>query len=87
MNGKGIPELAAAIDGLVAERRKSGAFAERRRKNMEDRLRTLARFLLEKDLWEAPGAAERVRAAATRVLAGERTPYAEAEDLLKETVR
>lgn len=87
VNGKGIPELAAAIDGLVAERRKSGAFAERRRQNMENRLRTLARFLLEKDLWEAPGAAERVRSAAERVLAGGRSPYAEAEDLLKEAVR
>jgi LAO/AO transport system kinase len=87
VNGKGIPELAAAIDGLAAARRRSGEFAERRRRNMESRLRAIAQFLFEKDLWEAPGAAERVRAAAERVLTGGRSPYAEAEDLLKEAVR
>ncbi len=85
--GRGVPELVAAIDALVAQQRASGAFAERRRANMEARLKRIAEFLLQKDLWESDGAAGRVRAAAERVLAGGESPYAGARRLLQEAVR
>lgn len=85
--GKGIPELAAAIDGLTAARRASGAFAERRRANMESRLKRIAEFLLQKDLWESAGAGMRVRAAAERVLSGAQSPWQGARRLLEEAPR
>ena len=86
-NGKGIPELAAAVDAWVAARKASGAFAERRRSNMESRLRGIAEFLLRKDLWESEASAARVRAAAERVLAGGQSPYESARRLLEEALR
>jgi LAO/AO transport system kinase len=85
--GKGIPELAAAIDALIAARKASGAFAERRRSNMESRLRRIAEFLLQTDLWESRDSLTRVRAAAERVLAGDQSPYQSARRLLEEAVR
>jgi LAO/AO transport system kinase len=85
--GKGVPEVVAAVDAWVAARRASGGFAERRRANMETRLKGIAEFLLQKDLWEADGAAGRVRAAAERVLAGGESPYAGARRLLEEALR
>ena len=85
--GKGVPELVAAIDAWAAGRKASGAFAERRRSNMEARLRRIAEFLLQKDLWETEGAAGRVRAAAERVLSGAESPYAGARRLLEEALR
>ncbi|HYE98578.1 MAG TPA: methylmalonyl Co-A mutase-associated GTPase MeaB [Planctomycetota bacterium] len=84
--GKGIPEVVAAIDNLITAWKGSGAFAERRRRNMESRLRRIAEFLLEKDLWEAEGAAGRVRSAADEVLAGRRSPYEAARGLLQEAL-
>jgi LAO/AO transport system kinase len=85
--GKGIPELAAAVDALVAARKASGAFAERRRSNMESRLRRIAEFLLQTDLWESGDSRTRVRAAAERVLAGDQSPYQSARRLLEEALR
>jgi LAO/AO transport system kinase len=86
-HGKGLPELAQAIDGLVSGRKASGLFVERRRANMEARLRRIAEFLLQKDLWESEGAAVQVRAAAERVLSGGESPYAGARRLLQEVRR
>ena len=85
--GKGIPELAGAVDALVAARKASGAFEERRRSNMESRLRRIAEFLLQTDLWESGDSRGRVRAAAERVLAGDQSPYQSARRLLEEAVR
>ena len=85
--GKGIPELAGAVDALVAARKASGAFAERRRSNMESRLRRIAEFLLQTDLWESGDSRTRVRAAAERVLAGDQSPYQSARRLLEEALR
>jgi LAO/AO transport system kinase len=85
--GKGVPELVAAIDAWIKDRKASGAFAERRASNMEFRLRRIAEFLLQKDLWESEASAVRVRAAAARVLAGEGSPYQSARALLEESLR
>jgi LAO/AO transport system kinase len=84
VNGKGIPELAAAVDAFVAARQADGRFRERRLSNLETRLRGLAEFLLHKNLWEAEGAAERVAATARRVLEGRLSPYQGAQALLPE---
>ncbi|HEX7899676.1 MAG TPA: methylmalonyl Co-A mutase-associated GTPase MeaB [Planctomycetota bacterium] len=85
--GKGIPELAGAVDALVAARKQSGAFVERRKSNMESRLRRIAEFLLQTDLWESGDSRTRVRAAAERVLAGDQSPYQCARKLLEEALR
>lgn len=84
VNGKGIPELAAALDAFIAARKADGGFRARRLKSMETRLRQLAEFLLQKNLWEAEGSAARVEAAATRVLEGRLSPYQGAQALLAE---
>jgi len=87
VRGKGIPELAAAIDALVSGRRTSGAFQERRRKNMEDRIKQIAEFLIHKNLWAAGGAGGKVAATADNVLAHRQSPYQGAQDLVREVLR
>ena len=87
VRGKGIPELVAAVDAFIAGRRASGEFQERRRRNLETRIRRIAEFLVQQDLWGSNGAAGRVRAAADRVLARAQSPYQGAEQVLKESSR
>jgi LAO/AO transport system kinase len=87
VHGKGIPELAAAVDVFVAARRASGAFLDRRRRSMETRIRRIAEFLVQKNLWESEGAARRVETAAGEVLDGRGSPYHKAQDLLREVLR
>lgn len=85
--GKGVPELAAAIDAFIAARRKGSAFDERRRKNLETRIKGIAEFLIQKDLWDSEGSQLRVEASVERVLAGAQSPYAAARQLLEEVLR
>jgi LAO/AO transport system kinase len=87
VRGKGIPELMAAVDALVASRRASGAFQERRRRNMEDRIKEIAEFLIRRNLWSASGADGKVAAAAESVLARRQSPYQGAQALVKEVLR
>ena len=87
VRGKGIPELAAAIDTLIRGRRASGAFQERRRSNMEDRIKQIAEFLIHKNLWAATGAGGKVAATADNVLARRQSPYQGAQDLVREVLR
>jgi LAO/AO transport system kinase len=87
VRGKGIPELAAAIDSLVSGRRASGAFLERRRSNMEDRIKQIAEFLIHKNLWAATGAGGKVAETADKVLARHQSPYQGAQDLVREVLR
>jgi LAO/AO transport system kinase len=82
VRGRGVPELVSAIDGFVAERRASGAFAERRQRNLEDRIRRIAEFLVRRNLWEEDGGARRVAEIARRVAEGGRSPYQAAEELV-----
>jgi LAO/AO transport system kinase len=85
--GKGVAELAAALDALVASRRAGGAFAERRRQNMESRIRQIAEFLVRKSLWGSNGGGARVDATVRRVLAHEQSPYQAAQELVRESLR
>ena len=87
VRGKGIPELMAAVDALVASRRASGAFQERRRRNMEDRIKEIAEFLIRRNLWSASGAEGKVAAAAESVLSRRQSPYQGAQSLVKEVLR
>ena len=87
IRGKGIPDLVAAIDGLIAARRASGAFQERRRENMEDRIKQIAEFLIQKNLWDGNGAGGKVAAAAESVLAHRQSPYQGAQELVREVIR
>jgi LAO/AO transport system kinase len=87
VRGKGIPELVAAIDGLIAARRADGAFEERRRRNMEDRIKQIAEFLIQKNLWDSNGAGGKVAATVERVLARRESPYQGALGLIREVLR
>lgn len=87
LRGKGIPELVAAIDARVAARRADGSFVERRRKNMEDRIKQIAEFLIQKNLWDSNGANRKVAAAVDDVLARRQSPYQGAMGLVKEVLR
>lgn len=85
--GKGLPELAAAVDAFIASRRTGGGFQDRRRRNLEDRIKGIAEFLIQKDLWESEGSQRRVEASVERVLSGAQSPYAAARQLLDEVHR
>jgi LAO/AO transport system kinase len=87
VRGIGVPELVAVIDRLVGERRQNGGFQERRRRNMEERIRQIAEFLIRRNLWDANGAARKVEASASRVLAHHQSPYGAAEELISEALR
>jgi len=87
VRGKGIPELVAAVDALIAARKASGAFQERRRRNMEDRIKEIAEFLIRRNLWSANGAEGKVAAAAESVLSRRQSPYQGAQSLVKEVLR
>lgn len=85
--GKGIPELAAAVDLFLAGRRKDGRFDERRRENMKLRLRSIAEYMIHRELWGHDGAGERLAKAAESVLNRSMSSYAAAEKLVKEAMR
>jgi len=87
VHAKGTAELVVALDALVASRRASGAFEERRRKNMESRVRQIAEFLVRKSLWAANGGGSRIEATARRVLSGEQSPYRAAQQLVREALQ
>lgn len=56
--GQGVPELAAAIDEMVAARRANGGLDLRRQENLERRIRRLVDSRLRHDVWEARGLSE-----------------------------
>jgi GTPase len=87
IRGKGIPELVSAIDTLIAARHANGSFQARRRENMEDRIKQIAEFLIQKNLWEDSGADRKVAEAADRVLAHRQSPYQGAQGLVREVLR
>lgn len=87
VRGKGIPELVAAIDTLVGARKTGGEFQARRRRNMEDRIKQIAEFLIQKNLWASNGAGGRVSATAESVLAHRKSPYQGAQELVREVLR
>jgi LAO/AO transport system kinase len=84
--GRGIAELAAAIDAFVAARRADGGFEERRRRNMETRIRQIAEFLVQRSLWEG-GGERRLAEGAREALARRRSPYQAAREILREALR
>jgi LAO/AO transport system kinase len=87
IHGKGIPELLEAIDRFVSTRRSSGAFGERRRKNMENRIKRIAEFLIQKNLWDSDGADAKVQATVEQVLERRQSPYQGAQELVREALR
>jgi LAO/AO transport system kinase len=80
--GVGVAELAQCLDGLRERRRAGGAFAQRRRQNLEQRVRRLVDGRLHHDIWQTAGLAQ---ALARRIADGEaRSAYGLAEALLSE---
>jgi len=82
--GKGIPELLNAIDLILAGRRNNGAFDQRRESNMVKRLRSLAEYMIERDLWN--GAGGKLESMAKDVLNHSKTSYQAAELLVQEAL-
>jgi LAO/AO transport system kinase len=87
IRGKGIPELVSAIETLMAARRENGSFQARRRENMEERIKHIAEFLIQKNLWDGGGADRKVAQAVDSVLAHRQSPYQGAQDLVREVLR
>lgn len=87
VRGKGIPELVQAVEHQIDARRLSGAFERRRLSNMEDRIKEIAEFLIQRNLWDSNGAAGKVTTAAEGVLARRHSPYQGAQALVKEVLR
>ena len=85
--GKGIPELLAGIDQYVDARRKDGVFGARRQANMVRRLRSLAEYMIERNLWEENGAGGKLESMAKAVLNHARTSYQAAELLVREAMK
>ena len=81
--GKGMEELLAAMDGFVAARKTSSQFKDRRKTNMERRIKGLSDFLLRRDLWGKNGVAERLSAGASRVLDGSESAHQAARRLIE----
>jgi putative protein kinase ArgK-like GTPase of G3E family len=57
-SGQGIVELAETLDRMHAERAESGVLAQRRRENLERRVRRLVDGALRHDIWTKLGLAE-----------------------------
>jgi LAO/AO transport system kinase len=87
IRGKGIPELVSAIETLMTARRANGSFEARRRENMEDRIKHIAEFLIQKNLWDGSSADRKVAQAVDSVLAHRQSPYQGAQDLIREVLR
>jgi LAO/AO transport system kinase len=85
--GKGIPELLAGVDAAVAARKENGEFDRRRRENMVRRLRSLAEYMIERDLWAEDGAGGKLVTLAEEVLNHARTSYQAAELLVREALK
>ncbi len=85
--GKGIPELLAAAEAYVAARRADGGFRERRLGNASNRLRELVEFMIQRDLWSAPGTGSRLATLAGEVLNHTRSSYGAADILLQEALK
>jgi hypothetical protein len=54
---------------------------------MEDRIKQIAEFLIQKNLWASNGAGGKVAAAADNVLARRQSPYQGAQELVREVLR
>lgn len=85
--GKGIPELLEGIDKAIAGRRQDGEFDRRRQENMVRRLRSLAEYMIERDLWDAGGAGGKLVSMAQAVLNHDRSSYQAAEILVREALK
>lgn len=84
VRGKGVPELLAKIDAFLAARRADGRLDERRRHNLEDRLKRIVELMIQRNLWEANGG--KLSQFASDVLRRRRPMYQAAEQLMKEAL-
>jgi LAO/AO transport system kinase len=84
--GKGLPELLAAIDAQFVARRADGRFEERRKRNMEDRLKKIVEHMIQRNLWESNGTVQHLSEYASDVVCHRRPVYAAAELLMKEAL-
>jgi len=80
--GEGVAELVDALDRHRAHLEASGGLAERRRRRLLDRTRSLVERHLADWLWEETAAAEVLDRRAGAMLAGEKNPYEVAAEIL-----
>lgn len=83
-NGGGVPELVEGVRAYIAAARRSGEFEKRRRNNLRYRLQAAVEFMIQKSLWDHPGARDRLEARTEEVFNGSRPLYESAELLLRE---
>ena len=79
-NSKGVPELLEAVDEFVKSRRESGAFVERRKRNMEIRIRTLVDYMVQKNVWD--GKEDQLAKLVEKVLNHKTSAYEAAEEIV-----
>ena len=80
--GEGIAELAAALDGHYAYLEASGRLAERRRQRLAARTRAVLERAVQRWLVEATRAEELLAQRLDDVVAGRRSPYDVAAEIL-----
>jgi len=78
--GAGLPELAATLDRMHAERTASGALAARRADNFDKRVRRLVDGRLRHDIWENLGLSDSL--ARRLAQAGPHSAYTLADEIL-----
>ncbi len=83
---KGVAELVAAIDHFVETTRADGRFEQRRRGNMQMRLRQIVEFMIHRSLWEGNGASKKLESLAEEVMARKRSSYDAADALVRDAM-
>jgi LAO/AO transport system kinase len=80
--GQGVKELLAAVDAHRAYLEKTGELEKRLAKRARNRIREIVEDRVLRDAW-GQGRRERLDELAARVVRGETTPYAAADELLR----
>jgi LAO/AO transport system kinase len=84
VEGEGLEELDEAIERHRVFGLESGLFAEKRRQRAAERVRDLVARRLERRVWLDLGGERRLEEALDEIVAGRRSPYATAEEILAE---
>jgi len=82
---KGIDALDEAIEAHREHGRETGALAGKRKRRAAERVEGLVARRLERIVWEERGGRAVLEEATDRIAAGEETPYAVADAILRET--
>jgi len=85
--GEGVEEVVAAIERHAAYLEETGELVERRRRRLEHLAREVVERAVRRRLWDGRGAGAVLEQGLARVLRGETTPYALAEEVVTALTR